>query len=371
MTLWIVLALMTGAAVLAVLWPLGRAQSQQPSAETATDAAFYKAQLAEIERDAERGLIEPSEAETAKVEAARRLLASARRGEAAGPLSATAGRRRAAAVVALVGLPLVSLTIYLTLGNPAIPDMPLQARNDRAAPDMSMGQALARIEEHLAKNPNDGRGQEVVGPVYMSMGRFADAERAFAAAIRILGDSPHRWESLGEAQVAQADGIVTANARTSFDKALALDAKLVKARYYRALAAEQDGDKAKALSLYSELAAEAPAGAPIKARLDDKVAELGGKPPQPSGEAAQAIAGMAAGDRMTAIRGMVASLDARLAEKGDDVEGWLRLVRSYMVLGEPEKARDAFARGRAALASDQTGRDRLEALGRELKIEGS
>ena len=74
---------------------------------------------------------------------------------------------------------------------------------------------------------------------------------------------------------------------------------------------------------------------------------------------------------MTAIRGMVDALAARLEQNGADVEGWLRLVRSYAVLGEAEKARDAFARGKAALASDTTGRERLDALGRELNLGGS
>ncbi|WP_188516850.1 c-type cytochrome biogenesis protein CcmI [Alsobacter metallidurans] len=372
MMVWIILALMTGAAVLAVLWPLGRDRPEDAAGETATDAAFYKAQLAEIERDAERGLIEPADAETARVEAGRRLLASNRRARAIVAADPGAGRRRLAAAVALIGVPLVSLSVYLTIGHPALPDMPLGARADRARPDMSMAQAVARIEDHLAKNPDDGRGFEVVGPVYLSAGRYADAERAFASAIRLLGESAARLENLGEAQVGLADGVVTAAARASFDKALGLDGRLVKARYFRAVAAEQDGDKARALQLFGELAAEAPTGTPLKARLDEKVAALGGAPVSaPRDETAETLASMPPADRMAAIRGMVEGLDARLSQNGEDPEGWLRLVRSYMVLGEAEKARNALARGRAALALDGAGLKRLEALGRELKIEGS
>ena len=40
---------------------------------------------------------------------------------------------------------------------------------------------------------------------------------------------------------------------------------------------------------------------------------------------------------------MVGNLAARLEQQPDDVEGWAQLGRSYMVLNEPQKARDAYA----------------------------
>ncbi|WP_460449455.1 c-type cytochrome biogenesis protein CcmI [Alsobacter sp. SYSU BS001988] len=373
MLVWIIMALMTGAAVFAVIGPLGRDRpATEASPEAATDAHFYRSQIADIERDAERGLIDPAEAETAKVEAARLLLAAARRGEGHAEPSPAQGRRRLASGLALVGVPLLSLGLYLGLGNPNIADQPLRDRVAKSGSELGLDQAVAKIEEHLAANPQDGRGFEVVGPVYMSRGRYDDAQRAFENAIRLLGESGERFEKLGEAQVASAEGVVTAAARQSVEKALSLDPKLVKARFYRALAFEQDGATEQALAIYGELASEAPPGSPVRIRLNEKISSLGGSPPdQPSGAAADAIASMPAGERQDAIRSMVAGLDARLAANGADVEGWLRLVRSYMVLGEPAKARDALARARAALAGDAPGLGRIEALGRELKIEGS
>jgi cytochrome c-type biogenesis protein CcmH len=373
MLVWIIMALMTGAAVFAVIGPLGRDRpAPEASPEAATDALFYKSQIADIERDAERGLIEAGEAETAKVEAARRLLASARRDQGECRPSVASGRRKLASALALVGLPLLSLGLYLQLGDPNIADQPLKNRIAKSGSDIGIDQAVAKIEEHLAANPQDGRGFEVVGPVYMSVGRYDDAQRAFESAIRYLGESGERFEKLGEAQIASAEGVVTAAARQSIDKALALDPKLVKARFYQGLAFEQDGAKDRALSIYGDLAKEAPLGSPVRIRLNEKIASLGGTPPdQPSGPAADAIASMPAGERLDAIRSMVAGLDERLAANGADVEGWLRLVRSYMVLGEPAKAREALARARTALGGDAPGLGRVEALGRELKIEGS
>src|SRR6478735_8552314 len=190
MLVWIALALLTGAAVFAVLLPLSRADPAGDAPdETATDAAFYKNQLAEIDRDAERGLIDPADAETARVEAARRLLAATRRERQAGIGSQSMRRRKIASLIALIGIPLVSLPLYFKVGQPDLPGQPLASRTDRAKDPatMDLDEALARIEAHLAQNPDDGAGNEVIGPVYMNAGRYEDAARAYAAAIRILG----------------------------------------------------------------------------------------------------------------------------------------------------------------------------------------
>ncbi|TXM81385.1 c-type cytochrome biogenesis protein CcmI, partial [Methylobacterium sp. WL116] len=72
--IWFILAAMTAAAVLALLWPMSRRVAIVPDAAgTVTETAFYEDQLAEIERDLDRGLIAPAEAESARTEAARRL----------------------------------------------------------------------------------------------------------------------------------------------------------------------------------------------------------------------------------------------------------------------------------------------------------
>ncbi|MCP8937730.1 c-type cytochrome biogenesis protein CcmI [Alsobacter sp. SYSU M60028] len=376
MFVWIVLALLTGAAVFAVLLPLSRqAPAASAPGETATDAAFYRTQLAEIERDAERGLIDPADAETARVEAARRLLGAARRDKATEHAGGGASlrRRRVAALLALVGIPLLSLPLYLRLGQPDMPSMPLSARVDRARDpgQIDLQEAMARIEAHLAQKPDDGQGHEVIAPVYMNAGRYDDAARAWSNAIRILGETPRRLENYGEALVASNNGIVSADARQAFDSALKIDPATVKARFYRALASEQEGDAQAAIAAYRALASQAPAGSALAATLNARLASLGAPPADTADSPAGAIAAMPEGERMAAIRGMVENLSARLAQDGSDVEGWIRLVRSYAVLGEPDKARDALARGRAALSGDEAGRGRLDSLGRELNIGGS
>ena len=124
MTLWFLFALMTVAAAFAVLWPLGR----RAPAQGGSEAAVYKDQLAEIQRDAGVGLIGSAEAEAARVEIARRLLAVAD-ADGRSPDSSNLKMRRGVAVLALVGIPVLALAFYLPLGSPRLPDFPLASRS--------------------------------------------------------------------------------------------------------------------------------------------------------------------------------------------------------------------------------------------------
>src|SRR4029453_18390086 len=128
MTLWFVFALMTVAAIFAVLWPLSRSSSVPAGG---SEAVVYRDQLAEIDRDVAAGLIGVSEAEAARVEIGRRLLAAAE-GERNLPAGSNLGLRRASAVVALGGLPIPAVTFHLALGSPRLGDFPLASRTPTA-----------------------------------------------------------------------------------------------------------------------------------------------------------------------------------------------------------------------------------------------
>jgi cytochrome c-type biogenesis protein CcmH len=379
MTLWFALALMTVAAVLAVLWPLARRGRELRSG---SDVAVYRDQLDEIERDRAAGLIADNEAAGAKVEVSRRLLAAAD-APAASPGNAAAAtwRRRAVAVVALVALPLGAVGLYLALGSPLLPDQPRAARLAEARTNQSMESLIAQVEAHLAQRPDDGRGWEVIAPVYLRLGRFDDAVKARRNALRLNGDSAERQAALGEALVFGANGVVTADAKSAFEKAVALDAAHVQARYFLGLAAEQDGDRARAAATWRALIESAPPDAPwvefVRGALA-RVAGAGGASAGaargagsgPSEEQVAASSELSAEQRKLMIQGMVDRLAERLNRDGSDVEGWLRLVRSYMVLGQADKARAAAADARRALAGDPNKLRRLDDLVKGLGIEG-
>jgi cytochrome c-type biogenesis protein CcmH len=365
MTLWSLFALMTAMAIFAVLWPLARSKGMRRSG---SDLAVYRDQLEEIQRDRAAGQIGDVEAEAAKVEVSRRLIGAA---EAAtpGPLPAATAtwHRRLVAVIALVVLPLGAGGLYLKVGSPELPGQPLAAR-EADVQNSSIDRLVGQVEAHLVANPEDARGWEVIAPVYLRLGRFDDAVKARRNLLRLGGETAERQSDLGEALVGTANGLVTAEAKTAFERAVALDAQDVKARYFLGLAAEQDGHRADAVSIWRAMVTGAPVGAAWVGFVRGELARLeGGGPGQ---EDVAAAADLDPAQRMTMIRGMVDKLSDRLHHDGTDLEGWLRLVRSYMVLGERDKARAAAGDARHALASDPEKVRKIDELVKGLGLEG-
>jgi cytochrome c-type biogenesis protein CcmH len=374
MTLWFALSLMTGAAILAVLWPLARRPNRLGSA---SDIAVYRDQLEEVRRDRAAGLIGEKEAAAAEREVSRRLIAAADASTAdisATTPIATTGRRRMIAVTALVLLPIGAAGIYLGLGSPTLPDQPLAPRLAASRGSGSVDSLIAQVEAHLERRPDDGRGWEVIAPIYMRLGRFDDAVKARRSALRLNSETAEREAALGEALVFAANGVVTADAKAAFDRAVALEATHVQARYFIGLAAEQDGDRNRAAEIWRALLAGAPPDAPwtefVRRALERIEGSADRRPSGPSEEQIASSAGLGADQRNAMIRGMVERLSERLARDGSDPEGWLRLVRSYMVLGEPDKARAAAGDARRALAGDPAKLRQFDDLVKALGLEG-
>lgn len=391
MSLYLILALMTAIAIFAVLWPLSReSQTGDPDGQ---DVAVYRDQLDEIERDRKSGLIGDSEADAARVEISRRLLAAADATGKPGLKSSPSPvwRRRAAALIALLVLPAMAAAFYIRQGSPQLPGAPLAGRLDAPLENRSIESMVAQVEAHLEKNPNDGQGWQVVAPVYMRMGRFSDAVRARAQAIRLLGSNADREADLGEAQVAAANGVVTADAKATFERALKADAGNLKAQYFTALAAEQDGRAEDAARIWRGMLDRAPPNAPFRTLIqqslarvdpnsvaaksvDPKIATAAVEPnapqPGPTQEDMAAAQQMTPEQRKEMIRGMVDRLSERLKTDSSDFEGWLRLVRAYAVMGDKEKAREAFVSARNTIGDDADKRKRLDELAKGLGIEG-
>jgi cytochrome c-type biogenesis protein CcmH len=370
MNVWFVFALMTAAAIFAVLWPLAR----RSAAPAGSDVAVYRDQLDEVERDRAGGRIGDSEAQAARVEVSRRLLAAAD-AQAAPPVPYSSvgatGRRRTVAVFAVLMLPVTAVALYLALGSPTLPDQPLSARAALPRESQPVESLIAQVESYLDKNPEDGRGWEVIAPIYLKLGRVDDAVKARRNALRLNGESAERMTSLGEALVAAASGIVTADAKAAFERAVALDGRDAKARYFLGLSAEQDGQRDGAAAIWRAMLVETP-DAPWAEFVRESLARVEGTAPQrgPNEQEVAAASEMAPEQRNTMIRGMVARLAERLEHDGSDVDGWLRLLRSYMVLGERDKAMAATAAARRALASDPDKLRQVDELAKGLGLEG-
>lgn len=367
---WIVAALMTAAACLAVIWPFLRPQA---GVEAGHDVEVYRDQLAEIDRDLSRRAISPAEADEAKAEIGRRILRAAE--DRPGTSEYADGKlTRIAATLAILLVPVLGLGGYLYLGSPAMPDQALAARLDANPSTNSIDELIARAERHLVENPQDGRGWDVLAPIYLRVGRAEDAVIAFRNTISLNGSNAAREAGLGDALFRVAGNVVTVEAREAFERALGYDGADPKARFFLALALAQQGDAALAAERWRALSDDLPQDSPWRGTIVQALERVREAPaPQPgsgpTAEEIEAAADMTREDRAAMIEGMVAQLAERMRDNPDDAAGWQRLIRSYSVLGRADDARAALRSGVEGLGAESSAAQELIGFAAGLGIE--
>ncbi|MES0138725.1 c-type cytochrome biogenesis protein CcmI [Mesorhizobium sp. M0016] len=375
MLFWVIAALLTLGASLAVLLPLTGGGTDAPTSSD-HDLEVYRDQLAELERDAARGLIQPAEAEEARAEIARRVLRLGNAGQAdAATLQQPSKAARLVATSAVLMVPLLSWGMYSQLGSPDLPSQPLAERLAKNPADSSVDELVARAEAHLAANPGDGRGWDVLAPIYLRLQRFPDAVTAYRNAIRLDGDTAAREAGLGEAIANAAGGIVSADAQSAFEQALKLDPANAKASFYLAMALAQEGRIPEATTAWQKMLDSLPQDSPWRGAVQQALAEAAnrsvasGEPAKgPDAAAVDAASSMAPQDRQAMIETMVAGLDEKLRQNPRDTEGWMRLIRSYVVLGKADQARDALHRGIAVFGADSEEAKKFTAFAASLGL---
>lgn len=256
--LFAALALLAGVVVLLLLRPLRAAGNARADAG-ASEVALYRDQLAEITRDLDRGVIGEAEAEAARVEVSRRLLAAdearqkaVQEGQAADPRW-----RKGVAAVLAAGVPLAALAIYLQAGSPGLPDKPLAPRLAVSADQLPVQALVVRIERRLKEEPDDLQGWELIAPTYLRLGRYDEAAGAWTRAMILDGATAERLAARGEARVLAAEGRVTAGAKADFERAEAIDPAEPRAQYFLGLADYDEGRHDAALARWKALLAGA------------------------------------------------------------------------------------------------------------------
>jgi cytochrome c-type biogenesis protein CcmH len=336
---------MTSLALAMLLVPL-LLRRRASTSRDAYNLAVYRDQLGEVERDLARGVLAAEQAEAARSEIARRILAL----KPAEHQASTDAKPVAAATLAVLLLPVAAWMLYWQLGSPALPDQPFAQRGTGGtkaaaanAPHIDLNEAVARLGAHLKTNPEDLTGWLLLGRSELSLSHYPEAADAYRHADDLSGHRADISGDWGEAQVLAAAGTVTAAAREAFETGLQDPETAPRSRYYLALAQMQQGDAQGAIKAWRDLAADAPADAEwlplVQQRIAEAAAALGIDP-----AALKTSAGATPEEREAMINAMVARLAARLEQQPDDVDGWARLGRSYMVLNQPDKARDAYAR---------------------------
>ena len=396
--IWFVLLGIAAAAIALMIIPLWRrTYGDQPRA--AFDAKIYRDQLTELELDAERSRITPDQAASARTEIARRLLATTSDGKrpdvkhseetterltADGAKAISQGARRGLSIFVALAVPIATFGIYLIVGSPYLPAQPaakmkaqFAAANDPAQdPGQSDGAAqVTQLGKLLRGRPNNLRGWILYAQSLVRLGRLDEAVAAYSRVTTLAPRNAELMSRMAETQILAANGSVTPRARASLQATLGLDVAEPRARYYMGLAELQAGEIEAALSIWIALEADSTPTAPWRALLTGRIAKLAArgkisaeqlaarraasaakskvtdaqtgqtaqKSRGPNAEDAKAAQSMSPKDRMAMIRGMVTGLAERLKNSPDDIPGWQRLARSYTVLGEAEKARDAYA----------------------------
>ncbi|WP_432653293.1 c-type cytochrome biogenesis protein CcmI [Rhizobium laguerreae] len=372
MIIWILFAVVSAATTAVLVHPLSSVRARHSN--VGVDAHVYRDQLLELERELARQQIGANEYELAKAETARRLFKSMDLPRT--PSGPQRSHRRVRLAVAAM-LPLISIGVYASLGSPELESRPLQARLDDPGEDLAI--LVKKTHDHLVSSPQDGRGWDLLAPVLLKMGRADDAVEAYRSALRILGASVPRLGGLSEALMARSNGLVGEDVLLALNNLLQIDPANVRARFYIALSMEQAGRPDEARQAFEALAKQSPADAPWLPLVNQHIAMNGGAPAGPdvnpgAGAAApgnptqQDVTAADAGDRQQMIRGMVESLDAKLSEDPNNFEGWMRLVRSYAVLNDKDRAAGALKRGLAAFPPPGEQGRQLLALARELGI---
>ncbi len=377
MIFWVIAGGLCALAVGLLVLPLLRRPGESaPSAAYGLDV--YRDQLAEIAREAERGELGAAQAEAARAEIERRLLAAA---EAAAERGSDQGAPRRAvtwgvALTLAIAVPAAAIGLYLTLGAPSVPSLPFAERPapQPPAPEpgfaQEMGDLATRLAKRLARDPNDRDGWLLLGRTYTQLGDYDQAAQAYRTAIAHGFDGAETQSALGEVLVAGAGGAVGPEARRAFAASLENDPEDPRARYYAGLALAQDDRLRAAIELWLDLLRESTADAPwrpmVAQQILEAAARLGIEPPEaatapesapqsappgPSAADVEAAREMSPDQQAAFIRSMVARLAERLETEPGDFQGWLRLARAYGVLGEPAKAETALARA-AALVRD-------------------
>lgn len=354
MTIWVVLfsmALITSSAII-----FGLRLNHSILARKDGAVAILKDQLSELTADLDRGIISNDEAEAATGEIKRRLLNASRID------STTTDRRSGRAVIAIAAIlvPLVAGGIYWRIGAPNVESQPIATRMAERERIAEIAATAGRLKEGLLSDENGGAtgGWVLLGQIYMRMGQFADAANAFARATDREDADSSVYSQHAEALVSRDDGIVTPQAERSINQALQLDPENAAATFYKAQALAQRGELAEGRALLIERLrrtgqyypwmepfvtlinrlGEQSGAVPLK--LAD-IVEFSGEITGPSASDIAAAGEMSAEERNEMIRSMVERLAERLENDPNDLDGWLRLLRSYTVLGDDKAASDA------------------------------
>lgn len=389
MALWFSIGVLflcvTGLILRPVLRP---AASDTTSSDDDSHLMVYKDQLEELHREQAKGALSDGEAQALEAEIRRNLLSAARQSSGAQAASLSPALKKAA-ILLCAAIPATSFLIYAQLGTPGLPDLPLASRDlngqsDDAIPTQ-MAQAIEGLKQALEENPDNLDGWVSLSRALLAANQPLEAVSALRAALTLAPENTQIKGDLASTLTQASQGVVGQEAADLFGEILRAEPADPRARYFNGLITAQSGDLEGAIAIWRGLEADSPFDAPWMPAVQSSVQaageQLGIDPvtikPQrvssvqrtPSQEEIAAIEALSEQEREALVNSMVENLAARMDEDPENIEGWVRLIRSYGVLARLDDAQAAYTKAITASNWSEEDASRLSALAEELGLQ--
>ena len=361
--------------------------------------AVYRDQLSEIDRDIERGVLSAEQADAARTEVQRRILAADQRIKKQQPtdtIEQTSANKPVRAIAAgfIVLFIAGGFGLYLDLGNPTMPDRPITSRADEinavrmaqtADEDRQsvLNRAVSDLSQRLLENPDDLRAWELLGASLMALGRPEEAQTAFLETVKRSGRDGDYLAMYAESLIRSNNGQINTTARGVLREAEKTDSTDPRIQFYLGLADAQEGNVGAAVDRWIALANGAPGDAPwlpmVVGRINEAALAQGidiegrlnlaeNTSPGPSQEDIAAAQEMTPEEQQQMIMSMVNGLAERLEAEPNNPDGWARLMQAYMVLGREDDAKAAFEKASTVFADQPEMIARFDSLAQEIGI---
>lgn len=283
--IWLIFALMAAVAVTMLLRPMLKSGTKAV-ARVQYDLVVYKDQLNDIDRDLERRLMSPEQADAARVEIQRRMLSAADAGSDVGSDSgsdasgATPRRSPGTAIAVAMAVPVIAIGFYLTLGSPQLPNLPHADRIDERAQMAEQAtmfrDMVAQLAAKLEQNPGDGKGWAMMGRSLRVLGETEASRNAYQRAITLMPEDPQvrlEYAALLLDQIPEGAPLPPDFVQVMSD-VLALDPTQQDALYFLGMAAAQQGDTERARILWTRLLDAMPAQSEDRPEIERMIKEL-------------------------------------------------------------------------------------------------
>ncbi len=358
--------------LLVVAWlvvPLLRSRTDQSISAEKLNAAIHRDQLQALEADLARGAISQQDFEASRDELQLRLLDDTQSYNAVATLS-TAGfwSARKSAVLVGLGVPLLSLALYLQIGQPLAIDAVAKANvNEQEVREM-----IDKLAQRLKEKPDNPQGWAMLARSYKVMGRFDEAIDAFEKSGDLLQTQPDLLVDYADVVAVKAEGNLEGKPMALVNKALSINPLHPMGLMISGVAAYRRSDFKLAISQWEKLMTVLEPGSPDAQQVESDIAEarakagLGDAPktaliaPPPlrnssatdAGKLPPVAEGAAAGMTPEMINQMVERLATRMKDNPGDLAGWARLARVYKVQGRIDDAEKAYAKTGKLMETD-------------------